>query len=437
MIGRWSSKEEDKNASEQRGFDAFELRLGDVMRGERATMGKSLLDVQRELRIKASYIAAIENCDPDAFDTPGFIAGYVRSYARYLDMDPDRAFAGFCAESGFSVAHGMSAEASVVKKPTREERLKRSDPAADMFSQPSLPFTPSSDTFLSRIEPSAVGSVIVLVALIGAIGFGGWTVLKEVQRVQVSPVDQTPIVLSDLDPVEGALARAPEEGEEAETPSRGMQAPRMEALDRLYRPQALDVPVLVARDAPISTLDPRAVGVFSTPGRGSGEGDTITTDVPTSADEAIRLALAEGNIPEGPVAAAGENIPQVVEKPAPGLQMVAAYPSWVRVRAADGTVIFEGIMNKGDTYEVPLTEEPPTLRTGESGALFFAMSDGCYGPVGARGSVTSNLTLDSVQLAEAYEAVDPNADTSLSRMFADLNGSADAATLASLPCQSR
>ncbi len=27
-----------------------------------------------------------------------------------------------------------------------------------------------------------------------------------------------------------------------------------EALDRLYRPQALDVPVLVARDAPISTL---------------------------------------------------------------------------------------------------------------------------------------------------------------------------------------
>ncbi len=59
------------------------------MRGERATMGKSLLDVQRELRIKAAYIAAIENRDPSAFDTPGFIAGYVRSYARYLGMDPD------------------------------------------------------------------------------------------------------------------------------------------------------------------------------------------------------------------------------------------------------------------------------------------------------------------------------------------------------------
>ncbi len=71
--------------------------LGDLMRGERATLGKSLLDVQRELRIKASYIAAIENSDPDAFDTPGFIAGYVRSYARYLNMDPDQAFRLFAA----------------------------------------------------------------------------------------------------------------------------------------------------------------------------------------------------------------------------------------------------------------------------------------------------------------------------------------------------
>ena len=60
---------------ETKGFDAFDMRLGDMMRGERATMGKSLLDVQRELKIKAAYISAIENADPSAFDTPGFIAG--------------------------------------------------------------------------------------------------------------------------------------------------------------------------------------------------------------------------------------------------------------------------------------------------------------------------------------------------------------------------
>ncbi len=116
--------------------------------------------------------------------------------------------------------------------------------------------------------------------------------------------------------------------------------------------------------------------------------------------------------------------------------MVAAYPSWVRVRAADGTVIFEGVMNKGDTWDVPTTEEPPTLRTGESGALYFAMADGCFGPVGARGAITSNLPLHQQALAELYAPVDPTQDTSLSRMFADLETSdIDPAVLAAMPCQ--
>ena len=70
MIGRKPSDKAKEIDVQPKGFDDFELRLGDVMRGERATMGKSLLDVQRELRIKAGYIAAIENCDPSAFDTP-------------------------------------------------------------------------------------------------------------------------------------------------------------------------------------------------------------------------------------------------------------------------------------------------------------------------------------------------------------------------------
>ena len=44
--------------SSQQGFDTeaeadgMDSPLGDIMRGERATMGKSLLDVQRELRIR-------------------------------------------------------------------------------------------------------------------------------------------------------------------------------------------------------------------------------------------------------------------------------------------------------------------------------------------------------------------------------------------------
>ncbi|WP_299374351.1 helix-turn-helix domain-containing protein [uncultured Tateyamaria sp.] len=391
MIGRKSGISKEEEIAEPKGFDDFELRLGDIMRGERATLGKSLLDVQRELRIKASYIAAIESCDPDAFDTPGFIAGYVRSYARYLNMDPDRAFAAFCAESGFSVAHGMSAEASVVKKPSREERLGRG-PGADIFAAPATPFVPAGEAIWSRIEPRAVGSSLVLLALIGGIGFGGYSVLQEVQRVQVAPVEQTPVVLSDLDPLSGVaqtqdVATGPD-----------IQTPRADALDRLYRPQALDVPVLVARDAPIATLDPRELGTFATAGR-----DTL----PTAGT--LASVLPDDIAPVGP------SVPQVVEDVAPALTMVAVRPSWVRVRAADGTVIYEATMQPGDTWEAPLTEEAPTLRTGESGAIYFAMNDKFYGPVGPAGSVTSNLPLEIAGLKETYLPVDVATDDGLIR----------------------
>lgn len=368
-----------------------------MMRGERATMGKSLLDVQRELKIRAAYIAAIENADPSAFDTPGFIAGYVRSYARYLDMDPDFAFHKFCQESGFATAHGMSAEASSIRKLPDADDRALAKPARDPFAQPATPFVPDRDSILSRIEPGAIGSSLVLMTLIVAIGFGGWTVLKEVQRVKLAPVDQTPVVLSDLDPLAPAV-RSVSDGEETDIAG-GFAGTSNDALDRLYRPQALDVPVLVARDAPISTLDPTTVGRFT------------PTAKPDAVPQIAGVTPEEGATPA---------VPQVVESGLPKLALMAVRPAWVRVRAADGSVIYEGIMDAGATYDIPATEEPPTLRVGASGAVYFSVNGETYGPAGPRGSVTSNLPLSAEHLTTTYAQADPASDADLQRMVAEL-----------------
>ncbi|MEM1383859.1 MAG: helix-turn-helix transcriptional regulator, partial [Pseudomonadota bacterium] len=77
---------------ELRGFDDYEVTLGDEMRGERASLGKSLRDCERELRIRAELIVGIENCDLDAFPNQSVVAGYVRSYARFLGMDPEATY---------------------------------------------------------------------------------------------------------------------------------------------------------------------------------------------------------------------------------------------------------------------------------------------------------------------------------------------------------
>ena len=379
------------------GFDTFDLRLGDLMRGERATLGKSLLDVQSELRIKASYIAAIENADPSAFDTPGFIAGYVRSYARYLNMDPDWAFDTFCAESGFATAHGMSREASSAK-PSRT--APAGPPARDIFASSATPFVPRGERMFTGVEPSAVGSVLVLVALIGGLGWGGWSVLQEVQKVRLAPVEQTPVVLTDLDPLAGATAVQPDET--AEGPSLAAASP--EALDRLYRPQALDVPVLVARDAPISTLNPGTFGSLIPDGVDAALAQAVADAAAVQPQETVAIDLP-GEL-QGPMI-------QVSEAPQPGVQMVAVRPAWVRVRAADGSVIFEGIMEQGDTFDLPNTEEPATLRVGESGAIYFAVNGQHYGPAGPNGQVTSDLALSVENLTQSYQLADISADGDL------------------------
>lgn len=374
---------------ETTGFDAFDLRLGDLMRGERATMGKSLLDVQRELKIKAAYIAAIENADPTAFDTPGFIAGYVRSYARYLNMDPDWAFDTFCGESGFATAHGMSAEASAAKPAILQKTPVKGN---DIFASSATPFVPEGDAMFSRIEPGAIGSVLVLVALIGGIGYGGWTVLQEVQKVQFAPVEQTPTVVSDIDPLAGGANIAPQLDEVA-----SFDAPSADALNRLYRPQALDVPVLVSRDGPIASLNPGSFGSLV-------EQSNIEQAVAEAA------GLVDG---AGPIVPSGV---QVLETPAPAVEMVAVRPAWVRVRAADGTTIYEATMQPGDSFVVPQTENPATLRVGASGAIYFAINGTHYGPAGPRGQVTSNLALSVDNLTESYTVADITADSDLAEV---------------------
>lgn len=399
MIG-WRSKPSTDEIDKPKGFDDFELRLGDLMRGERATLGKSLLDVQRELKIKATYIAAIENADVSAFETQGFVAGYVRSYARYLGMDPDWAFAKFCHEANFSVAHGMSAAASSATITAKRAVQEFGDP----LGNPNATFIPRSEGLFARIEPGAVGSVMVLLALVGAIGYGGWSVLQEVQRVQLAPVDQAPAVVAEIDPLAGVKPVAPlvagtaALGSEAADPAEqalaeARSSAQPDLMDRLYRPEALDVPVLTSRDGPIASIDPRQTGMLAA---------TAPEDLAAAVAGAVSEALE------------GDAVQVVADAAAP-LEVLAVRPSWVRVQSADGTVLFEKILDAGERYVVPQLEEAPLLRTGNSGSVYFAVNGQTYGPAAPGASVVKDISLSQDSLLRSYAVADLASDADLAK----------------------
>ena len=396
-----SSKRDDVKTI--KGFDDFDMTLGDMMRGERATLGKSLLDVQRELRIKASYISAIENADPDAFDTPGFIAGYVRSYARYLNLDPEDVFLKFCEESGFSTAHGMSEKAasrkSAVVAPVSQKSAVSDDP---LFARPNAGSIAGSTGFFSNIEPVAIGSVTVMLALVGSLGYGAWSILQEIQKVQVAPVENTPLVLSDLGEIENQNINAAQGDVIASSTA--------DRLDRLYRPNALDVPILVSRDAPISTLDPRQVGSFAAANASTSTAiSSIIADVLTpSIDDIGEAALTA-------------SVPQVVETTPPQLALFATREAWVQVKSSSGSIIFEKVMAAGEEYILPQTEAAPTLRAGMSGSIYFAVRGELYGPAGSGTRVVKNIALSVDELTEDYALADIEQDPQLQSVVAEAN----------------
>jgi hypothetical protein len=229
--------------------------------------------------------------------------------------------------------------------------------------------------------------------LIAGLGYGGWSVLQEVQKVRFAPVDQAPGVVAEV----GTIAPSGEV-EAATSDIAQVEPANPEALDRLYRPQALDVPVLVARDGPISALAPR---------RETREAQV--TPAAAGPSEAVDAAVAEAMAP---------TVPQVVEADVAEVVMFAVRPSWVRVQAADGTVLFEKILDAGEKYVLPKTEEAPLLRSGNAGSVYFAVNGQTYGPAGVGASVVKNVALSVESLTTTYAVADLGADSDLAEYVA-------------------
>ena len=323
----------------------------------------------------------------------------MRSYARYLGLDPEWAYSTFCAEAGFEVDRGLS-NGLVSEKRVRRTSEHRGDP----LSNPNATWVPQKESIFAGIEPGAIGSISMLLLLIGGLGYGGWAMLKEVQRVDFAPIEQTPGVLSELPELENAPLSA--EGEGTQVAAAGLTAPpTVEALDRLYRPQALDVPVLTHRDAPISTLNPNSVGVLA--GLQTPELPVIEESFPESDTRLASAAPVAGKV-------------QVLGADAADVAVFAVRPSWVRIQTADGSVIFEKILDAGETYVLPKTEQAPIMRSGNAGSIYFAVNGAAYGPAGDGATVVKNIALSQDAVRESFALADLEGDADLATVVAEL-----------------
>jgi hypothetical protein len=152
----------------------------------------------------------------------------------------------------------------------------------------------------------------------------------------------------------------------------------------------LDVPVMTSRDGPIASIDLDRVGTLAS------------------------AELVQPNA--GP--ATGEPSPvQVVAEVNPGIELLAVRPSWVQVSAADGTVLFEKILDAGERYTVPPLEDAPLLRAGNSGSVYFLVNGQTFGPAAPGANVVRNVALTAENLSTTYTVADMSEDADLAKIL--------------------
>lgn len=413
---------------ELRGFDSYPITLGDEMRGERASLGKELDDVECDLRIKRRMIVAIENCDLEGFPNRSVVAGYVRSYARYLGLDADDCYRRFCAESGYQSPVAMIARdagRAGASLPLLPVGVVGPEIAHSRFAMP-----PMRSRYMATISLGAITSTLALLALMAGLGYGGYALLQDIQRVGFAPLPQAPTVVA-----QAPLIAAPGAG--ADT----FPAPEVDAyrdggaLAGMAPPAPLQSVAMLRRDGPISAIDPRTAGVFAP--EMAPEDAARLADV-DSADDAIRLARLErqarrhgdgGPIPAAshpqgaaamalaaisPEAAAATPDMTTLAMAGPGaITLHASEKAWVRVRA-EGNVIFEGILDAGEHYKLPPRAEEPELKAGNAGGIFILVDGVPYGPLGNSGQIARHVSL----LASDVRASVPRAEASSASIFA-------------------
>jgi cytoskeletal protein RodZ len=283
--------------------------IGRTLRRAREENGLDLQQVSQVLRIRYFYLDAIEKGNFDRLPGPAYAAGFIRTYADFLGLDPDSVIQGYRREQD---------------RPKVEGNL-------------TFP-TPEQET---RIP----GAALLLIGLLtAALAYGGWYYLRERPNGVLDLVPELPDRLASLVGGTEQDAAVPEDGAVLELPS----SPEADVPPAAPQPQ--DVPEV----SDLATSDPtpaapedaeqEALASLEVP----AEPAEVDESPPAEADEGLADPEGMDETPDGDLAvdapdpeaapvlgpdAAGETAPSLAPEPS-----VLSEPGETRISALSESV---------------------------------------------------------------------------------------------------
>jgi cytoskeleton protein RodZ len=309
---------------------------GEVLRQRREELGLDLGEVAASLKIKPTYLAALEAGRPDRLPGPAYALGFVRAYGGHLGLDGDEILRRFKKESS-----GLDAK-------------------------PDLSFP------MPLGERSIPGGGMLLVALIMALcGYGTWYYLSTDQRSRLERVAEVPaaLLVPKLEP--------------SASEKTVVQVPEALTATRSNVPGGDTV-------KPPDTTNPEAgtAGTFSDAAEVSQRAPSPPLPAPAApagsptgtASQAVAAPL-----PVVPAQSEGSRAYGVADGPT-RIVIRATADSWIQVRGADQLVLFARILKTGESYRAP--DQPGvSMRTGNAGGLEITVDGKPVPSIGPNGAV--------------------------------------------------
>ncbi len=410
-----------------------DIGVGELMRLTRERLGHELQSVANQLRIRLSYLEAIE--EGRFRDLPGttYAVGFVRSYADYLGLDG----------------------ADIVRR-FREE-------AARIHGQTKLVLPALS------AEGKIPRAAVLLVSAVGlAVLYGVWYYRSSLQDTELPLIAEVPDRLVALSPPDGSTSApaVPLEPLPTLVPQESAAPPLLPALPEAATvPEPVEqgagianaatpadaggdgtpLPTVAAPDPPMAAVDEVPLDVAAADpsaaaaDAASGSGDAAAPVTVAPAPEPVPPATTAAPAPVSPTpmspetppepivalapplpAAPSAEIPEAPALPAlsePAVQQAATPPpggesgvvlearmdSWIEIVDANGKKVFSQILRAGERYVVP-SQSGLVLATGNAGGLDVLVDGRKAPPLGGVGHVVKRIALEPARLLEGTAA---------------------------------
>ena len=115
--------------------------IGNFLRERREARGISLIEAEKDLRIRKKYLQALEEGNIDAIPGKTYLIGYLRNYSKYLDIDEEN------INQIIQTYNNLEKQKSVIKE-TKEENIYLQTKDRSMFEKKKF-FLPVKYVYLS------------------------------------------------------------------------------------------------------------------------------------------------------------------------------------------------------------------------------------------------------------------------------------------------